>query len=179
MRSHPCAARAGFTLMELVVAMALVATFATLAAPALGGLIERHRNAAAMHRLTASLALARISAVRTGRPVSVCPSGDGRHCRPDRHWENGWLVFEDPRRNGEPSTSSAIIESSGGIGAGLAMRTTKGRTRVTYDALGWSAGSNVTFSICSAAGWLLATVVVNNAGRARTERPEGRVPCPG
>ncbi|MCF7222795.1 GspH/FimT family pseudopilin [Marilutibacter chinensis] len=170
---------AGFTLLELIIAMAVAALLAVSVLPAMGGIAERGRNAELAHRLTASLALARISAIRTGTPVSLCPSSDGRHCRGDNAWNDGWLVFSDPQRNGEPAAPSAIIESSGGAGTGLMVSTTGGRTRVTYDAWGWSAGTNTTFRVCSANGRLLGKVVVNNAGRTRTERPRAGARCPG
>ena len=43
---------------------------------------------------------------------------------------------------------------------------------------GSSAGSNLTVSICSPAGVLLAQVIVNNIGRPRSERPKTPAPCP-
>lgn len=180
MTSPPRTARqTGFTLLELMIALALTALLAVSALPAMGGLIERSRNLELVHRLTASLALARISAIRTGRPVSVCPSDDGRRCRRDSVWDDGWLVFADPQRRGDPAVPSAIIESADGSGTGLTVGTTRGRSRITYDAWGWSSGSNATFRVCSASGQLLGMVVVNNAGRTRTERPAAGVRCPG
>lgn len=178
-RTPRIARSGGFTLIELVVAMALAAVAAAIALPSLAALIERDRNTEALHRLTVSLALARISAIRQGRPVSVCPSRDGRHCLQEGLWSGGWLVFSDPRRRGEPAVPSAIIEAFEGTGGGLRVSTTPGRSRVTYDALGWSAGSNATFRVCSADGLMLGKVVVNNAGRTRMERPRTATACPG
>ena len=42
---------------------------------------------------------------------------------------------------------------------------------------GRSAGANLTISICSQDGAVLGRVIVNNMGRPRSERGDGR-PCP-
>ena len=55
---------------------------------------------------------------------------------------------------------------------------TPGRPRLRYLPDGRSAGTNLTLSICSQDGRLLGSVIVNNAGRPRSERPKRPQPCP-
>lgn len=43
--------------------------------------------------LSASIQLGRTHAVAYQRPVTLCPSTDGRHCGSD--WGEGWLLAED------------------------------------------------------------------------------------
>lgn len=172
--------QAGFTLIELLVAGSVLAIVMGLGAPSVSRAVERVRTANAMHELTAALALARMEAIRRNRPVTVCPSLDGRTCRGGPDWTSGWLVFVDARRSGQPGSSDAVIRQSDAP-SGLQIRATAGRRHVRFNPGGWSPGSNVSLRACSADGdrWL-GSVIVNNAGRSRVERAPGdrAAPCP-
>lgn len=63
--------RHGFTLLELVIAMAVVVVLAAAATPSLGAYLARHRLLSAAHQLGADLDAGRHEAVRHGRPVHV------------------------------------------------------------------------------------------------------------
>jgi prepilin-type N-terminal cleavage/methylation domain-containing protein len=69
--SRAARARAGFTALELVVVLAIAATLAAMALPA----VARVRTSAALqnarHAVVSTLALARATAIRYGRPVVV------------------------------------------------------------------------------------------------------------
>ena len=162
----------GLTLSELLVAIAVAALLVTLGLPAFMGTFERVRVHGAFSALTASLASARLAAVSRGRAVSVCPSRDGKLCRRDLIWEEGWIVFVDPARNGVPSGADAILQHVIPSLSGISIRSTVGRHLVRYQPSGFSAGSNVTLRLCRTADRQeLGKVVVNNGGRARSERP--------
>jgi type IV fimbrial biogenesis protein FimT len=85
----------GFTLVELVVTVALVAVLATLAFPSYSAFVQQWRRDSATRELTSSLQLARSEAVRSSRPIVVCPSSDGETCANATEWRDGWLVFVD------------------------------------------------------------------------------------
>lgn len=73
---HRLAGR-GLTLMELVIALAVIAILATSAAPSLAAMVARHRVKAAADTLAAHLAEARFEAVRRGLPVHLSFRGQG------------------------------------------------------------------------------------------------------
>lgn len=169
----------GFTLIELMTTLAVLAVSLAVGVPAFAGLKQRMGAASAYHLLTGSLAVARMSAVKHGSPVSVCPSSDGLHCRNDVVWDNGWIVFLDPERNDQPASETAVLQRIDGIGNGLMLRSTGGRTLVRFTPDGWSYGSNVSVRLCAEdEARLLGKVVVNNAGRPRTEQATNEEPCP-
>lgn len=168
----------GLSLAELLVTVAVMTVALTVALPVFGGLQERTRLAAALHQLTGSLAVARSHAVTGGRPVTVCPSGDGTTCRGDLAWEDGWILFADPQRRGLPASSADVLQHVGPLPGTIRVRSTPGRTRVRYLAGGRAHGSNLTLRLCSTDGRLLGSVVVNNSGRARVQRSRGSVACP-
>ncbi|MGQ0620031.1 MAG: GspH/FimT family pseudopilin [Panacagrimonas sp.] len=90
-------ARAGFTLIELMVTIAVFAILSALATPGFREVILNNQRATRINELLTDLAYARSEAVGTGRQVvtcststpqaPVCGNGDG--------WEEGWVVFAD------------------------------------------------------------------------------------
>ena len=169
----------GFTLIEFLVATTLLAVLVGLGAPTLAHLQRSLRASDAMSRLTMAIATARIEAVRLNTPVTVCPSLDGRECSAGLGWERGFLVFADPDRTAQPAGESAVLQRFEALGHGLDARATAGRPYIRFQPSGWAAGTNASIRLCDrAARRFLGTVILNNAGRARVERPSAPLPCP-
>lgn len=161
----------GFSMVETMVVLAVLAIAATLALPSFEGSLRRTRTATALNRITASLALARGTAVMRRRAVSVCPSQDGRHCRKDRVWEDGWIVFLDDDKTGQPAAAADVLHIADPISDSLMLRATPGRHRARFQPNGQSTGSTLTLSLCLRDGQrALGQVVLNNWGRARVVR---------
>lgn len=170
----------GFTLIELIAALAVIAILAAIAAPGMRTLWQRANSLQAVHAITSSLALARSLALTRSHPATLCPSTDGSSCADTQDWSSGWIVFLDPARSRQPASQAQIVEAVTGLKAGLALRSTAGRTRIRYLPHGWASGSNSSLHLCTTddSDELLATVIVNNAGRTRTVRPQDRQSCP-
>lgn len=165
----------GFTLIETMATLAVVGIGLGLALPGFSNTFERTRAASAYHLVTASMMAARSTAITRNQPVTLCPSRDGRICRSDLVWEEGWMMFLDPARTGTPATPAAVLRQFDSIGPGLGLRSSVGRHRLRYQPSGQASGSNLSLSLCSGRGkTLLGKVIVNNAGRARTEHSNGR-----
>lgn len=172
---------AGFTLLEMVVTVAVLAILVGVGVPALSELTSRVRTTNTLHLVSGALATARIEAIRRNAPVSVCPSRDGLNCTGDTDWAAGWIVFADPARRGRPNGPDAVLQVFDAPEGQVRLRATSGRKLVRFSPNGWSAGSNVTLRVCTgrpAAAELVAKIVVNNAGRVRTERIPRPAPCP-
>lgn len=167
----------GLTLIELLTAVAVLAVLATLGLPALQDAAQRWRGAAALHHLSGSFALARSAAVARGHPVSVCPATPEGRCGGGRDWSGGWLVYADRARRDQPAGPEDVLRRHRGE-AGIAVHTSAGRQRVRFQPDGRAGGSNLSLHVC-ADGALLGQIVVNNGGRARSQRPAGPTPCPG
>lgn len=170
--------RRGFTLVELVATLMVLSILLAFGVPAFSQLMESARVSTVFHELTASLASARIAAISRRTPTSVCPSQDGRNCRRDLSWEDGWIAFADPARTARPGTEEAVLRQFGPAPQGIAIRATAGRHYLRYQPSGFGYGTNVTLRLCSRrTGYELGTVVVNNAGRVKSQRPAKAVKC--
>jgi prepilin-type N-terminal cleavage/methylation domain-containing protein len=96
----------GFTLLELLVALTIVATLAAASGPSLARLVARGKLESASQELLSGLALARKTALATGTTTTVCPTVNERRCSfLGRKWmifsnQPGGLVFV--REAGEP-----------------------------------------------------------------------------
>jgi type IV fimbrial biogenesis protein FimT len=172
--------RDGFTLVELLMVVLVAGLLLAMAAPTFSALLERNRATAVFHRLTASLAGARLAAVHSGRPVALCPTRDGLRCRMDLAWDEGWMAYLDPGRQDQPASAGDIIQHTHLPGGALAVRSSVGRHRIRFQPSGWASGANLSLRVCSrSSARLLGAVVVNNAGRPRTERQDAlRASCP-
>lgn len=168
----------GFTLIELMVCLALVTLLAVIAVPSLSTPLERHQAIAAEHALIHHLQLARMAAVTRRKPAVLCPSLDGHHCSGRSDWSIGWLVFLDRDGKRTPMNPADIVRSdTHPTSSKLRLVSTRGRSSIRYLPDGRSTGSNLTISICSKDGAMLAQVIVNNAGRARSQRPKTPRAC--
>ena len=170
---------AGFSLIELIITLAIAATLLAIAVPSFTTLLQGSRASGTYHLLTSSLAAARLRAIKDNAPVTVCPSADGRTCRSDEIWSDGWIVYQDPGRDPQPQGSDTIIQRFEQVGGSLQLRSTSGRERVRFLPAGWAYGSNLSIRLCRPGrDGFLGSVIVNNAGRPRTERHPRGAPCP-
>lgn len=167
----------GMTLVELVVTLGIMSIIAAIAMPAFASMLKAARVRSAVSELSADLALARISAISRNHSYILCPSDDGVLCRTDGRWDAGWIGFYG--RSGQsavPATGPTTVRQR--REDGIRIVSGAGRPNVRYLPDGRSAGTNLTIDVC-AKGVLAARVVVNNAGRIRSERPKSPSPCPG
>lgn len=71
---------AGFTLIELMVTVAVLAVLVGIAAPGFRRIIHANRLTTAANEVVAALQAARVEAIRRNSRVTLCPSTDGSTC---------------------------------------------------------------------------------------------------
>ena len=88
----------GFTLIELMVSVAVLGLLTALAIPSFASLLQRKQIEAFNNEFRASINYARQQAQRTGQRTTVCKRVPGQNvCATNgaQGWEAGWLVFHD------------------------------------------------------------------------------------
>lgn len=103
----------GFTLVELMVTIMVLAVLATIAFPSFQSTLRSNRIATASNELIASLALARSEAVKNRRGAGVCASSAGSTCD-GKSWADGWLVWADTNGDGGLSAGETVLRYSAG-----------------------------------------------------------------
>ena len=93
----------GFTLFELLIAMAILAIVLGLAVPSLDTMWRDSQRTAAVNGFVHAIFLARSTALTRNRAVSICRSSDGLSCgNQTANWQLGWIVFENTDRDEPP-----------------------------------------------------------------------------
>ncbi|MDB5814406.1 MAG: hypothetical protein JWN23_1523 [Rhodocyclales bacterium] len=93
--SAPSHGTAGFTLIELMVTLAIIAILVALAAPAMNDLLQNNRIAATASAFGSAVNIARAEAVRRSTTVTLCASNDLTTPTCAGSWTDGWLAFVD------------------------------------------------------------------------------------
>jgi type IV fimbrial biogenesis protein FimT len=105
-----CAGASGFTMVEMLMTMAIAVIVMALAVPSFRYVTNSNRIAGEINGLLGDLQFARAEAIKEGRTVTVCISSDGLNClNPNpAAWQNGWIVFSDPANTGVPAAGSVL-----------------------------------------------------------------------
>lgn len=92
----------GFTAIELLVTVAIIAVLAALAAPSFTPIIERWRVRDATESLTTALYFARSEAIKVGGNIIIAKNSSDSGCTSSGNtdWSCGWHVFYDANNNG-------------------------------------------------------------------------------
>jgi type IV fimbrial biogenesis protein FimT len=83
----------GFTLVELMVTVAVAAIVIGIAIPSFNSMITNNRSVTIANEFADVLSFARTQAVSRSARISICASNTGTSCVGD--WEDGYIVFID------------------------------------------------------------------------------------
>jgi type IV fimbrial biogenesis protein FimT len=163
--------QAGFTLIELMIVLLIVAILGAMGGPVLDQSVKQNRLRAQADRILTTLNLVRSEAVKHNLPVSVCRSSDGSTC--SGSWEDGWIVFTNS--DGDDTVDvgvDTVVRVYAGLSTGYTLSGTIDASTLTYFADGSYAGGTGTINLCSpdadtAQGW---SVMLNTVGRPRVSQ---------
>lgn len=167
----------GFSLLELIVTMAIVAVVLVIGVPSFIELLRSSRVSTLTSRLVTAMNLTRSEAIRAGSRVTLCKSADGATCIATGGYQQGWIVFVDEtplaaRDVGNPRERLLrVYEAASGAKLRLTGNSTVANY-VSYDSMGAARLIGGGFQ----AGTLTACeppigrkVVLSSGGRIRTE----------
>lgn len=163
----------GFTLVELMIALGLMAVLTAMALPSFDRLVRSNVADKFRDDLYSDLVLARSEALSRGRPVVICsttdPTVDSPDCNGDGDdWVNGWILFEDVDRDGDYTDGTddyvAIYEQAP---VGEVELSYNRDVPIAFDRLGRVGTSNGTFSVCRHDVGYARGITLGGTGRAR------------
>jgi type IV fimbrial biogenesis protein FimT len=173
----------GFTLIELMIALALAGVIVGLALPSARAFVRNDRLASASNDLLRSFQHARSEAIASQSDVVVCASENWAMPNPTCTYGafNGWIVFRDANSNAQVDSAEVILERHAPVDASLVLRVDREGIQA-YDRTGFARpplGRSPTrmILICDDRGTgqiggssLARAVLIENTGRARVTR---------
>jgi len=155
----------GFTIVELLITMAVFGVLAAIAFPQMAGYSDNNKLVTQVNNLSANFQYARSEAIRRVRNVTV------QTLDSTANWQSGWRVFVDSNNNGiaDPTELLRVVASLGTtttfVGSGVipsqVVFSPNGRSDVTVNA-------GETFKLCQ-------TNRTGNYGKILRIFPLGRV----
>lgn len=111
----------GFTLIELMVVVAVAAVLVTLAVPSFDASILSNRLGSFANSFVAAAQVARGEALKRNAPVRLCRSANGTSCATSGGWEQGWIVFADTNNNAVVDTGETVVQIQQAIPTGYQL----------------------------------------------------------
>ena len=164
----------GFTLLELIITIALFAFLVTIAVPGLQETLRNNRLTTRANEFIGALSLARSEAIKHSLRVTLCKSGDGANCTEADDFRQGWMVFIDSNNVATRDENEEIVEVFGAIDGALTM-TGNGSVRhyVSYTDGGMTRLANGAFqagTITLCQDGIARKIIISAAGRVRVTR---------
>lgn len=156
----------GFTLIELMITIAVVGILLTIAVPAFSQFVVNNRLTSQINDLLADVSYARSEAATRGGRVVVCPSSDGSTCTGS--WSSGRIVFADLNNNSARDSTEVILRVTPALTGGNTFALTGIATTdpLVFRSYGGLVGAaQATFKLCSPASATGRQLVISITGR--------------
>ena len=148
----------GFSLLELITAVAVAAIVVSLGVPSMTSLVRGNRIVAHTNDFVSTVHTARAEAVNNVLQVTVCKSTDQATCNNAASWHDGWIVFVD--NDGDEvrdlgGTPETLIRAHEALAGANTLQSAAFDDWIAFRPDGLAIGSTGnagTFSLCNADG---------------------------
>ena len=164
----------GFTIIELMLTILVMSVVITLGVPSFSTSIQNNRITSQANSKIGAISFARTEAVKLNdQAVTLCGSTNQTSCNTSQ-WEQGWILFKDGDRDGQPGNSANILRVEGTLSGSNTLRTTgfSSNSLVRFDSQGTITNSGA-FVFCDDRGATSAkAIILNISGQTRSAMDE-------
>ena len=173
----------GFTLIEVLVVIAIMGVLAAIAGPSFTPTIERWRVKQAAEAITSTIYYARSEAIKRGGQVAIQKIANNTNgCTTAANktdWDCGWFVCQDTDGNGSCATTEPVLQRYNAP-TNIQITRTGGAESIKLNRWGLVDGTWLGFSIVpygkSTSNPAALGVCMSSAGRVRVI-PKEDIPC--
>lgn len=158
----------GFTLIELIVTLAVLAIVMSIALPSMSNFGLGSKLSSYANSLISSIHFARSEAIKRNQVVTLCVSANGASCT-SGGWEQGWIVL----------TNSGVAQRQNAMKDGFEVTENNALDTITFQPTGLGA-TQASFIICRSSpdpGNTERVVTVSLSGRPSIEKTSNGT-CP-
>lgn len=150
----------GFTLVELVISIAVIGILAAIAAPNFQDALLSSRLRANANKLLSSIYLARGEAIKRNTVITLCASSNGTSCTGS--WENGWIIL----------SGTTLISAQNSIPIGFRIIEANGLTSLSFQpmSIGTTQASLKICRLTPSVGSQERVITVSATGRASSSK---------
>ena len=99
--------QAGFSLIELMITLAILSILLSFAVVSFGAQIDRSQNRKISNSLRASIAQTRSESIARGGNVRFCGSSNGTACATS--FDDGWVIYHDTNADGDLTAADTVL----------------------------------------------------------------------
>ncbi len=159
----------GFTLIELIVTLSIVAIISSIALPAFETTIQKNQQSSQTKDIFSSFQVARSEAIKRGQIAVICASDSGTSCSPTEDWDAGWIAFIDnDLDNIYDSGGDVLISVTEGLDGGYTLIGSTDIEQMFRFAENGNAIETGTITLCDSRGADYASaIIIRTSGRPK------------
>lgn len=167
----------GFTLVELMVTVAILVILLAIGVPAMQGFLAQRQVAAKGDALASAMRYARSEALKRALPVSMCRTSNPDSTTPAcaaqggaNDWNTGWLIFVDSNGDGNLDANELLLKVQQALsGPGAIAALPSNMQSLTFTGDGLAAGFMSSFMAIPTSGDC-SKVVLASTGRVSAKK---------
>ena len=157
----------GFTLIEILIVLLVLAILVNLSLPALSQSVQRNQAQVAINEINRAISLTRFTAINDGVLTTLCRSEDGQNC--GGQWHQGFIIFTDINADKIINGSDRLVRVFPQLtdSGTLKFRAFQNKQYLQMTPQGFTNYQNGNFTYCPASNdpTLAQQVIINRSGR--------------